>query len=58
MESLNKPVVTQEEHIKELWRLTNLEMFLGRNVVGQYFNSVNVQLEIPYEGWLERINNA
>ena len=58
MESLNKPVVTQEEHMRELWRLTNAEMFLGRNVVGQYFNSVNVQLEIPSEGWLDRINDV
>lgn len=56
MESLNKPVVTQEEHLRELMRLTNAEMFLGRNAVGEYFNSVNVQLEIPYDGWLERIH--
>lgn len=49
MESLNKPVVEWREFQRELYRLTNLEMFIGKNLVGEYFNSVNIQDELPFE---------
>mgnify|MGYP003403715869 CR=1 FL=1 len=55
MESLSKPIVEQSEYIREAWRLTNLEMFIGRNVVGEYMRSVNVQMELPYPHHLERL---
>lgn len=50
-----KETVTQSEYIREAWRLTNLEMFIGRNVVGDYMRSVNVQMELPYPHHLERL---
>ena len=48
MESLGKPTVEWREFQRELYRLTNLEMFIGKNLVGEYFNSVNIQEELPY----------
>lgn len=48
MESLGKPVVEWREFQRELYRLTNLEMFIGKNLVGEYFNSVNVQEELGF----------
>lgn len=55
MESLGKPIVEWHEFQRELYRLTNLEMFIGKNLVGEYFNSVNVQDELPFEDKYDRI---
>lgn len=55
MESLGKPIVEWHEFQRELYRLTNLEMFIGKNLVGEYFNSVNVQMELDYPDKYDRI---
>ena len=39
----------------ELYKRSNLEMFLGRNVVNEYFHSVDVQLELPYPDQYDRL---
>lgn len=43
-----KPTVSQTEYEREAWRLTNLSVFLGHQVVGDYMKSVNVQLEVDF----------
>ena len=46
---MEKPIVEWREFQREVYRLTNLEMFIGRNLVGEYFKSVNIQDELPFE---------
>lgn len=43
-----KETVPQTEYEREAWRLSNLSVFLGHQVVGDYMRSVNVQLEIDF----------
>jgi hypothetical protein len=49
-----KPTVSQTEYEREAWRLSNMSVFLGHQVVGEYMRSVNVQLEIDF---MERLMN-
>lgn len=50
-----KETVPQTEYEREAWRLSNLSVFLGHQVVGDYMRSVNVQLEIDF---MERLING
>jgi hypothetical protein len=52
---MSKEVVSQTEYSRELWRLTNLEMFIGTSALRAYANSVDVQLELPYPDLIERL---
>lgn len=57
MESLGKPVVEWIDFQAELFRLCNLEMFMGRSVVNEYFHSVNIQDELPFPDKYDRLCN-
>jgi len=53
----SKPTVTEKEYIAEAWRLSNLEMFIGKNLVHEYLRSVDVQLTLPYPDRWEYLLN-
>ena len=52
-----REIVNEKDYIAEAWRLSNLGMFIGKNLVHDYLHSVDVQQTLPFPDKMEYLLN-